>query len=258
MRGRRSRVRPPTARSPPTVRSLLAAKAPQAGAWVTLSDAVAAETIGAAGFDVVAIDLQHGYATEATAGALIDAIGRTPATCLVRVAYPGQIGRVLDMGAAGVIVPMVSSAAEASAAVAACRYAPAGTRSWGPWWQGVRAGVAEPDAADAGAACVVMVETRAGLDAIDEIAAVDGLDAVYVGPNDLALSMGLGRVRLADSPELTTAVQHIVDTCRSAGLAIGVDSPGDRDTWLNRGATLVLHASDVALLRAAASAAALD
>ena len=238
------------------MRSELTPNARLSGAWVTLADPIAAETMGQSGFDVIAIDLQHGYATETTAGALIDAVNRSRAASLVRVAYPGQIGRVLDMGTGGVIVPMVSTADEARAAVAACRYGPDGTRSWGPWFQGTREGIAEPSAGDARAACVVMVETRAGFDAIDAIAAVDGLDAVYVGPNDLALSLGLGRVRLADSAELQAAVQHVVDVCVAAGMPVGVDSPGDATTWLSRGASLVLHASDVALLRSAATAAA--
>ena len=89
------------------MRSELTPNARLSGAWVTLADPIAAETMGQSGFDVIAIDLQHGYATETTAGALIDAVNRSRAASLVRVAYPGQIGRVLDMGAGGVIVPMV-------------------------------------------------------------------------------------------------------------------------------------------------------
>lgn len=238
------------------MRELLTTDARLSGAWVTLDDTVVAQAIGRAGFDVVCIDLQHGYASEASAGELLAAVRLTPALPFARVARADQIGRVLDMGAAGVVVPMVSSASEATDAVSACRYAPGGSRSWGPWWQGVRESFPEHDAGDASAACIAMIETKAGFDAVAEIAAVPGLDAIYVGPNDLALSLGLGRVRLSESAELQAAVQHVISECHSVGIAVGVDAPGDAVTWFGRGANLVLHASDVALLRTAADDAA--
>jgi 4-hydroxy-2-oxoheptanedioate aldolase len=223
------------------------------GVWSTLNDPVTARILALSGFDFVSIDLQHGYADFASATALIDALRDAPAAPLVRVPGGGaeQIGRALDLGAEGVIVPMVDGVEDAVRAARACRYAPAGTRSWGPLWQGVHP-FADHTTGDERATCIVMIETL-----VDRIAEVPGVDAVYVGPNDLALSAGLGRVPCTESPELTELIEGLVRRARAVGLRIGVDAADAAQAalWRSRGVDFQITASDTGLLAAAARSA---
>jgi 4-hydroxy-2-oxoheptanedioate aldolase len=167
--------------------------------------------------------------------------------------------RVLYLWAAGVVVPMVNSAAEAARAVAACRYAPAGERSWGPTLGDVRAdGAPAPAEANAAVLCVVMVETRRGLDALEEIVAVPGIDAVYIGPYDLALSCGYGQATYRDNEEVDALLQGVVDTCRQAGVVAGLHCTNSQQMaleWAGRGVRLLTAATDTTMLRTAAATA---
>lgn len=230
------------------------------GVWSALDDPVAAEIVGRAGFDLVCVDLQHGFADLGSATSILAALHRTPAETVVRVAWnaPEQIMRALDLGAEGVIVPMVDDAEQARRAVDACRYAPGGRRSWGPLWGDARRGHLEPDDGDRLATCILMIETAAGLANIEDIVRVPGVDAVYIGPNDLSLALGLRR-RL-DAPELEDAVARIVEAARGAGVAVGIDwaEPAGARRWAERGMDLVIAARDSVLLRAAADRAAQD
>jgi 4-hydroxy-2-oxoheptanedioate aldolase len=153
-----------------------------------------------------------------------------------------------------VIVPMVSSAAEAAAAAAACRFPPNGSRSWGPMWANVRPdGAPHPEEQDASVLCFVMVETQAAVDALDEIVRAPGVDGVYIGPNDLALGCGLGRATYRDSPAVDELLQRVVDTCRDAGIVAGLHC-SDVDMaahWAGRGARLLNAAQDIGLLAGA-------
>lgn len=231
----------------------------QLGVWAALGDPHTTEVLGRSGFDLVVVDLQHGFATEADLPGQLDVLSRTPSFAVVRVAglLPHQVMRCLDLGADGVVVPMVETARAAADAVAAARYAPAGGRSWGPLWSQLGRPLAEPAAADATAAVIVMIETAAGLANLDEILAVDGIDAVYIGPNDLALSLGLGRVSWRDA-ELTRAATSIIERARAAGVAAGIDCQGREavDFWAERGGSLFVAGRDVDLLAGAARQAA--
>lgn len=111
---------------------------------------------------------------------------------------------------------------------------------------------------DETATCIAMIETAEGFANIDEIAAVDGLHAIYVGPNDLALSMGFGRVRYPDSPELQAVIERIVDSAHAAGIAVGVDCNGTPEIahWRGYGVDFVVSHTDTTLLAAASAAAA--
>ena len=228
------------------------------GVWSALDDPVAAEIVGRAGFDLVCVDLQHGFADLGSATAILAALHRTPTASVVRVAWnaPEQIMRVLDLGAEGVIVPMVDDAEQARRAVDACRYAPAGRRSWGPLWGDARRSHPDPDEGDRLATCILMIETADGLANIEDIVRVPGVDAVYIGPNDLSLSLGIGR-RL-DAPELDAAVARVVEAARGAGVAVGIDwaDPAGARRWAQQGMNLVIAARDSVLLRAAADRAA--
>ena len=172
---------------------------------------------------------------------------------LVRVPWkdPAQIMRALDSGASGVVVPMIASAAEAREAVSACRFPPTGIRSWGPMWGYVRSdGALPPAEQDAGVLCIVMIETAEAIEQLDAILETEGIDGVYIGPNDLALACGFGRGTYRDDPKVAALIQNIVDTCRAAGVPAGLhcsDPEMGRD-WIARGATMVTIAWDVGLI----------
>ena len=244
------------------LRERLRARDSMSGAWVFLDDAVTAQVMGRAGFDFITIDLQHSYATMSSADVLVEAVRRGGAPAIVRVPWntPDLIMRSLDLGAEGVIVPMINSAAEAEAAASACHYAPRGTRSWGPLWQGVHESYPDHVSGDLTASCIVMIETAAAYADIEAIAAVADVDAVYIGQNDLSLSAGLGRRTFAESPELHAMIEHIIDRAHAAGTAVGLDC-SDADAarhWRERGVDFVIAANDVALLGHAAASAAAD
>lgn len=234
------------------LREVWAAGGSAVGVWSVLADPVAAEIVGAVDADVVCVDAQHGLSDVATLPTVLQAfavVGRVP---LVRVRWnePGQIMRALDAGAAGVVVPMVSSAEDAWAAAQACRFPPAGIRSWGPLW-GARP-VAAPADQDAGVLCVVMVETAGAVANLEEILAVPGVDAIYVGPNDLALSCGYGRATYRTSTQVDELLDHVVQTARAAGVPVGLHC-SDLDMaahWRDRGVSWMTAVTDADLLAA--------
>jgi 4-hydroxy-2-oxoheptanedioate aldolase len=186
--------------------------------------------MAAAGLDYVVIDLQHGGATERDLPALTAAIERAGATPLARVrhAHPADIGRALDLGCAGVIVPNVDSAEQARAAAEACRFPPAGYRSAG----GVLAHASAPF-------CLIMVESRAAMAEIGDTLALSGVDGIYVGPLGCALS--------PDDAVLRRALEQIWAACRAAGKPVGVHSTDGATARIYRenGCRLVNVASDV-------------
>jgi 4-hydroxy-2-oxoheptanedioate aldolase len=248
------------ARSSERLRRCWRADRPALGVWSSLADPAVAELLAATDVDYVCVDLQHGLAGASDLpglGQAMRAAGRAP---LVRVPWnePVQLMRALDSGAAGVVVPMVDTAADAARAVDACRFPPAGSRSWGPMWGDARPdGALPPAEQDAAALCVVMVETRSGVDALAEIVAVPGVDAVYVGPNDLALGCGHGRATYRDSPEVDALIQHVVDTCRDAGMVAGLHCSDTEMAvhWAARGVRMLTVATDTTVLRDGVAAA---
>lgn len=220
------------------------------GAWSVCADPLVAEVIGAADLDVVCVDAQHGWVDTATLPALLQsmrAVGRTP---LVRPRWndPGQIMRVLDAGASGVVVPMIDDAAQARAAASACRFPPQGIRSWGPLWSA--RGVQTPAEANAAILCVLMVETAGAIANLDAILATPGLDAIYVGPNDLALSCGLGRQTYRTSADVTQLLDLVLASAHHAGIPVGMhcsDAAMAAD-WRDRGVDWVTAMTDLDVL----------
>ncbi len=213
--------------------------------WTVIADVIAVGAMAAAGLDYVVIDLQHGGATEHDLPALTAAVAPAGATPVARVrhAHPADIGRALDLGCAGVIVPNVHSAQQASAAVGACHYPPAGYRSGG----GALAGPDEPF-------CVIMVESAVALAELEATLAVPGVDGIYVGPRDLSYSLGCEPS--PDDPVLRPALERVWAACRAAGKPVGVHSIDGATAKLYRenGCRLVNVAFDVqAIARAASS-----
>lgn len=195
------------------------------GGWLIGGDPVLAETLAAAGFDEVCIDLQHSGLGSGDLVGLCQAILLGGSVPTVRLAShdPAIVGKALDVGAAGVIAPMVETAAEAAAIAAACRYPPRGLRSAGSVRAYLNLGSDAPEVLE-DVACVVMVETARGLENVEAIAATPGIDVVYVGPADLALGLGLppaARRTAADHARFDAAIDRILAACAGAGVVAG-------------------------------------
>ncbi len=196
---------------------------PTYGAWLSVPSAFSAEVIAQQGFDWVCIDMQHGVIDYQVAVTMLLAISTSAATPLVRVPRNeyGIIGKMLDAGAMGVIVPMVNSPAEAEAAVAACRYAPQGSRSYGPTRAGLYAGADYYEHANEEVLCIPMVETKRALADLDNILDVPGIDAVYVGPADMSITLGLPP-RMDNRGQFEEARIAIATGCRKRGIIAGI------------------------------------
>jgi 2-keto-3-deoxy-L-rhamnonate aldolase RhmA len=195
----------------------LAAKERIFGGWVVGPTIMGPEEFARAGYDYVGFDMQHGYLDDADVALLLRGLEHVPIATAVRLpsADPAPIGRVLDAGADAVIIAMVESPEQAAAAVAATRYPPAGVRSFGP----LRASIGlDPAGHEARASVFAMLETGPGLAALHEICAVPGLSGVYVGPADLAISLGQSPIDALTTPAILDAIVRIQSVTSDAGL----------------------------------------
>ncbi|MDN4476298.1 HpcH/HpaI aldolase/citrate lyase family protein [Demequina sp. SYSU T00192] len=238
----------------PTLRDRLEeAGRPLAGMWVCTGSPLVAEICAGGGLDWLLIDMEHGPSGLESVLAQLQAVAAYPVAPVVRVAKndPVALKQVLDLGAQNVLVPMVNSADEARAAVEAVRYPPHGRRGVGSAlarsarWNRVDGYLTD---ADAYVSLFVQVETAEAVDAAAEIAAVDGIDGVFVGPSDLAASMGL--LGQQTHPDVVAAVLRAFDAVREAGKPVGVNAfdPAAAQEYIEAGATFVLHGADVGLL----------
>ncbi|WP_432509484.1 HpcH/HpaI aldolase family protein [Kineococcus auxinigenes] len=198
------------------------------GAWSNLASPGAVGTLARSGVDWVLLDAQHGEHDDRSLRECLREAGTGAAPLLVR---PGrldvqEIGRALDAGAAGVVVPMVSTPEQARTAARACRYSPTGERSWGPHALLTGRPPTAPADADAHVLCAVMVETREGLANVSAIAAVEGVDVVFVGPFDLSLELGTDVEALlaADGPD--DPLPTVVRACAEHGVVPGAFGVG--------------------------------
>ena len=194
------------------------------GCWLSVANPYTAEAIANLDFDWVCVDLQHGMIDYTDLRGMLPAISTTNTIPLVRVPWnePYEIMKVLDAGAYGVIVPMVNNREEAERAVHACRYPPYGNRSFGPIRGALYGGKGYAQEANNQLACIAMIETKEGTEKLEEIVTTPGLDGIYIGPADLALSMGLP-VR-GDQPEEEhlEMVKNILATAKKHGVAAGI------------------------------------
>jgi 4-hydroxy-2-oxoheptanedioate aldolase len=194
--------------------------------WLAIPHGFAAEVMAAAPWDSLTVDMQHGaqdymsllHCLQAVQPRGIPVMARVPSNEM------GIINKALDAGAAGIICPLVNSEAEASSLARACRFPPAGGRSYGPIRAGLYADTSRPYPAQADESVVVlpMIETRAGLEALEAILAVPGVDGVYVGPNDLGLALGLGPMMDRDHPEVREVYRRIVGAASACGKVAGL------------------------------------
>jgi 4-hydroxy-2-oxoheptanedioate aldolase len=207
--------------TPSRLQEALAAKQQVWGGWVVGPTIIGPEEFANAAYDYVGFDVQHGYLDDADVALLLRRLEHVPIATAVRLPStdPAPIGRVLDAGADAVIIAMVESADQAAAAVAAIRYAPAGVRSYGP----LRTSLGHDPAALEGRVSVfAMIETSQGLSAVDEICAVPGLTGVYVGPADLAISLGYAPTEAWTATAVLDAYARILATATAAALVTGI------------------------------------
>jgi 4-hydroxy-2-oxoheptanedioate aldolase len=226
--------------------------------WLTLPGALAAEMLAHQGWDSLTVDLQHGQSDYNAMCAMFTAISTTPTVPLVRVPWnePGDIMKALDAGAYGVICPNIESAEDCSRFVGASRYAPMGYRSVGPKRGLLYGGPDYIQHANATVLTMAQIESKAGLDNMDAIAAVPGLDMLYVGPADLGIALGRPPKQNTDDAVVMAAVDQILATAKKAGLKAGMHcaSPEYALTMIARGFDLVTVISDEGLLAAGKAA----
>ncbi|HWI30163.1 MAG TPA: aldolase/citrate lyase family protein [Microbacterium sp.] len=238
----------------PTFRDRLAeASRPLAGMWVCSGSPLVAEIAAGSGLDWLLIDTEHSPNGLESTLAQLQAVAAYPITPLVRAPIGDVVlvKQLLDLGAQNLLIPMVSSAEQAREMVAAVRYPPHGVRGVGSAlaraarWNRVGDYLSE---ADSHVSLFVQIETVAGVEAAGEIAAVDGVDGVFVGPSDLAASMGL--LGQQTHPDVEAAVLRAFDDVGVTGTPVGVNAfdPAVADRYLAAGASFILVGADVSLL----------
>ena len=238
----------------PTFRNALAsASRPLAGMWVCSGSPLVAEICAGAGLDWVLIDMEHSPNGLESVLTQLQAVAAYPVTPVVRVPIGDvvTIKQVLDLGAQNLLVPMISTADEAREIVTAVRYPPRGRRGVGSAlarsarWNRVDGYLTD---ADSHVSLFVQVETAEGVANAAEIAAVDGVDGVFVGPSDLAASLGL--IGQQTHPDVTAGVLRAFEGVRAAGKPVGVNAfdPTAAQSYIDAGASFVLVGADVALL----------
>ena len=219
------------------------------GCWLNLGSSLTAEIVGLAGYDWVLIDLEHGAGTEKDVLAQLQALEATPAGVIVRVesAESQRIHRVLDMGAEGIMCPKVNTPDEARKVVSGLHYPPHGHRgvakmvratqfaqNFDNYYQNARENLLG----------VVQIETAEALNHLDEIAALDGVDVLFIGPADLTMELGIfGQF---DHPMFKDAVQKIIAAAKKAGKATGIlfFNPEEYQNYHDQGIRLIACGAD--------------
>jgi 4-hydroxy-2-oxoheptanedioate aldolase len=234
-----------------TAKRLLLDGKPAIGAGAVLGSPSATELLSRAGFDWIIVDCQHGDWEDDRVLQAFRAISLGSAVPMARVRQNdyGAIGRLLDRGSLGIIVPMVNNAAEARAAVFAVRYPPRGGRSWGAFLAGYHGGD-YGDWADNEIWLAVQIETVQGVENAEEILGVDGIDGCWIGPKDLARSMGVDINTPEGRQAHEAAILKVLAACRKTGKVPGIDAKagGGAERWLAHGFQFVTTTSDADLL----------
>ncbi len=231
---------------------LLAGK-PLIGCWLSLASAITTEVVGGAGFDWLLLDAEHAPNDVLTLIPQLMALKDSASAPVVRPPWNDTvvIKRLLDAGFFNFLIPFVESAEQARVAVAATRYPPQGVRGVSVSQRGNRYGANAEyfSTVNGQIALMVQIESRAGVAAAAEIAAVDGVDGLFIGPSDLAA--GLGHFGQSNHPEVQTAIASVLDAARAAGKPTGILAPVEADArrYLAQGLNFVAVGSDLGLLR---------
>ena len=248
---------------PNAIKALWQADKPGINGWLAIPNGFSAELYATGGWDSLTVDMQHGIQDYLSVVTCFQAVRASGAMPMVRVPWnePGIIGKVLDAGAQGVICPMVNTPAEAEAFVRACRYPPLGARSNGPiraaLGQTYGAGGQYQDTANEEVLCIPMIETREAMEGMDAILDVPGIDAVYVGPSDLAFSYGLRPALDREEPEIIALLERLVAAAGRRGIHAGIHcgSASYAARAIGMGFRLVTINSDAQLIQVGARAA---
>ena len=244
----------------PVKRALRAGK-PSIGTWLSLGNVAAARFLARAGFDWLNVDMEHSMAGIETAALIFGAVADAGCCALARV--PGNrhdhIKRVLDNGAHGVVVPMVNSRAEAEAAVAACFYPPRGNRSVGGSQHALNFDTTAPDyyaKVNDELAIILQCEHIESVRNADAIFSVPGIDAIFVGPNDLAASMRTADGKPPHADATKEAMAHILATCKKHKVAAGVhtSSPEEANMRIAEGWQFIAITSELKMMLDGAAA----
>lgn len=224
--------------------------------WLHIPSSWTAELMAHQGFDSLLVDLQHGLSDVDTALTMFQAINTTNTVPLARVPWndPGLIGRLLDMGALGIVCPMVNTRAECEQFVGACRYYPDGYRSLGPTRPSLAYGADYARHANTEVATFAMIETKTAVDNAAEIISTPGLDAIYVGPGDLSLTLGSAQRVDSSDPIYIDALDRLLGLCKQHGVVAGIHtaSPHYAQQMARRGFQFVTLWTDTAMLSAKA------
>jgi 4-hydroxy-2-oxoheptanedioate aldolase len=241
---------------PNKLKELVRSGQPAFNAWLSIPSSYSAEVLGHQGFDSVTVDLQHGMIGFDAAVPMLQAISSTPAVPMVRVSKNDYalVMQLLDAGAYGVICPMISSVKEAQDFVSYCRYPPTGQRSFGPARGLLFGGTDYAAHANQEILAFAMLETREAVAHAEAILSVDGLDGIYVGPNDLCLSYGVPPVAESKEPAIVECIGHLAAMSKQKGKISGIfcSSGEGAAQRISEGFDIVTPGNDVGLLSRAA------
>ena len=241
---------------PNRLRELFATKTCAMGGWLAFNSPYSAEMMGHCGFDTVTVDLQHGPYYLDDAVPMLQALSSTPAMPMARVSANNffEINKLLDAGAYAIVCPMIDTADDAHRFAAACRYPPAGTRSYGPTRGLLYGGPDYFEHANSTIVSYAMIETPLGLRNLDAICDVEHLDGIFVGPSDLSLALGVAPVARWNDLPLAGALQSILKSARRAGkmAACFCNNEAMAIDMKKLGFDFLIVGMDAVLLRAAA------
>ncbi|MGF6774356.1 2-dehydro-3-deoxyglucarate aldolase [Paraburkholderia sp. GAS199] len=228
----------------------------QIGCWSSLASPVVTELLGVIGFDWILLDAEHAPNDVLTLIPQLMSLKDSASAPVVRPPANDSvfIKRLLDSGVSNFLVPFVESAEDAARAVAATRYPPQGIRGVSVSHRGNRFGTVPDylDIANDNICVIVQIESPKAVDAIDDILAVDGIDAVFVGPSDLAA--GYGHLGNANHPDVQRAIAHVFERAQAAGKSSGILAPlqADAERYLSMGCRVIAVCADMGMLKSAA------
>ena len=224
--------------------------------WLAIPNGFSAETMAHQGWDSLTIDMQHGVVDYQQMVGMLQAISTTDTVPVVRVPWlePGILMKTLDAGAYGVICPMINTREDAQKLVAWTHYAPRGVRSFGPVRALLYGGADYPENANDTIVTFAMIETAQALDNLDDILSVEGLDAIYIGPSDLSLSLGCTPTLDDVDPKAAQAIDHIMARAKAHGVVAGIHNAGTESALRRQamGFQFVTVSSDARLIAAGA------
>jgi 4-hydroxy-2-oxoheptanedioate aldolase len=222
--------------------------------WLAVPNSVSAEVMAQQGWDSLTIDLQHGLVDYHGMLPMLQAVSTTPTVPVVRVPWlePGILMKSLDAGAYGVICPMINTREEAQRLVAYTNYAPKGMRSFGPMRALMYAGADYPQHANDTVVAFAMIETAQAVENLDAILSVEGLEAIYIGPSDLSLTLGCRPVFDDCDEKATQAIKYILERAKAHGVVAGIHNgtPASAKQRVDWGFRFVTVSSDARIMAA--------